>query len=82
MKRIAPLVLAAALLAGAGTGCYGSFSASKKLHAWNGKVSSNVVVREAVFLGLVIIPVYELAVIGDAIIFNTIEFATGSNPFQ
>ena len=29
-----------------------------------------------------IIPVYELAILGDFLIFNTIEFATGSNPLN
>ena len=39
-----------------------------------------MVVKEVVFLAFIILPVYELVVLGDAIIFNLIEFITGSNP--
>ena len=38
--------------------------------------------RSAVHLGLWIIPVYELALAGDFLIFNTIEQFTGDNPFK
>ncbi|AKU91496.1 hypothetical protein AKJ08_1883 [Vulgatibacter incomptus] len=37
-------------------------------------------VQELVFLGLSFIPVYGLFLLGDAFIFNTIEFWTGHNP--
>ncbi len=62
------------------TCCYGSFSAVKGLHQWNGQVSQNKFVNTLLFWGLVIVPVYELWTLGDAIIFNVIEFWSGSNP--
>lgn len=73
------LVTAAAL---SSAGCYGTYGASRKLNAWNGTVSSNKVARSAVHLALWIIPVYELAFVGDFLIFNNVEFLTGKNPIQ
>ena len=62
------------------TGCYGSFSLTSKLHNWNGQVSNAKFVNELVFLGLCILPAYELCCLGDALIFNSIEFWGGQNP--
>ena len=65
------------------TGCYGSFSLTSKLHNWNGQVSNvsnKKFVNELVFLGLCILPAYELCCLGDALIFNSIEFWGGQNP--
>jgi hypothetical protein len=72
-------VTAAALLA---TGCYGTYQATNKLNAWNGTVSSNKVARSLVHFGLWVIPVYELAIVGDFLIFNNVEFLTGTNPLK
>lgn len=77
MRKMTTAVLAAAMLQ---TGCFGSFELIKGLYGFNSDVSSNKFVREVVFLGLVILPVYELAFLGDALIFNTLEFWTGDNP--
>ena len=74
------LVLVAVVLAFA-PGCYGPFKLTKGLHEWNGQVGDKWV-NELVFLGLIILPVYALATIGDALIFNSIEFWTGDNPID
>ncbi|MBI2884655.1 MAG: DUF3332 family protein [Candidatus Omnitrophica bacterium] len=68
--------MAAALLV---SGCYGPFQLTKRLHSWNGSVGDKWE-NEIVFLIMVIIPVYDIAVLGDALVFNTIEFWTGDNP--
>jgi hypothetical protein len=57
-------------------GCYGSFGLTKKIYGWNGTFS-NIVVKEIIFLALVIIPVYGLAIFVDAVILNILEFLTG-----
>lgn len=62
------------------TGCYGGFKATKAVHEFNREVHPNEWVQEIVFLGLVIIPVYGIATLVDAIILNSVEFWTGSNP--
>jgi hypothetical protein len=82
-KMIVSLSLAA-LLAGAtvpATGCYGSFSLTKKLHSWNGQLGHKVV-NTLVFWAFVIIPVYGVCMVGDTVIFNLIEFWSGKNPIH
>lgn len=59
--------------------CVGSFSLFNKVSAWNQSVS-NKFVNELVFIALNIIPVYGVAYAVDAIVLNSIEFWTGSNP--
>lgn len=60
--------------------CLGSFSAFNNLKEWNQDLSDNKFVNNVVFWGLNIIPVYGLFFFGDTIIFNVIEFWSGSNP--
>ena len=64
------------------TGCLGRFAAFNNLSAWNQKVTDNKWLNELIFLGLNIIPVYGIAWLGDAIIFNSIEFWGGKNPMK
>lgn len=61
------------------SGCYGSFGLTDALYQWNGGLSQKWV-RALVFLGLVLIPVYQLFLLADAIVLNTIEFWTGQHP--
>lgn len=60
-------------------GCYGSFSLTKKWHSWNGSFG-NKFVKEIVFIASNIIPIYGICILVDAVLLNTIEFWTGSNP--
>lgn len=83
MKKIITKSIAVVLITSTSlmmSGCFGSFALTSKLHDWNGTVSNSKFVNELVFLGLCIIPVYELSVLGDALIFNSIEFWGGNNP--
>ncbi len=78
MKRVyVSMALAAAILS---TSCLGSFSAFNGLKDWNQQATNNKYVNNVIFWGLNIIPVYGLFFLGDAIIFNVIEFWSGSNP--
>lgn len=61
------------------TGCYGSFNLTGLVYDWNGSFSSKWV-RWLVFLGLVLIPVYAVLLVVDALILNTIEFFSGEHP--
>jgi len=72
------LSLAAAL---ALSGCFGSFGAVNGLWKWNDGLGSKWV-KWLVFLGLSIIPVYELFLIADVLVLNSVEFWTGSNPVK
>lgn len=71
------LLAGSALLA---TGCFGSFGAATALHDWNKGVSSNKWLQWLVFLVLIIVPVYQLFVLADVLVLNTIEFFSGKNP--
>jgi len=81
MKPARRLLAAVTLLAfmHTGTGCFGSFQLVQKVYGFN-KSLGNKFVREIVFLVFVILPVYGLASLADAIIFNLIEFWTDKNP--
>lgn len=62
------------------SGCFGGFNLTRKVYNFNRTVSDNKWIQELVFLGLVIVPVYTIATIIDAIFLNSIEFWTGDNP--
>ena len=76
-KSMMAVALAASLLF---SSCLGSFSAFNNLKDWNMQVSDSKFVNNLVFWGLNIIPVYGLFFLGDSLIFNVIEFWSGSNP--
>ena len=62
------------------SGCYGPFYLVRKVHKFNGEVSDNKWIVEVVYLVLTYVPVYGVAGLADALIFNAIEFWTGKNP--
>jgi hypothetical protein len=80
-KLLRPLAAALCLasLAATSGGCFGKFAAFQKLRTWNEGLG-NKWANWGVFLLLVIIPVYQLVWLGDVLIFNSVEFWTGSNP--
>ena len=59
--------------------CIGSFGLWNSLKDWNQGVS-NKFVNELIFLAFHIVPVYEIAYLADALVLNSIEFWSGSNP--
>lgn len=76
-KTISCLLLSSALLF---SGCLGSFRAFNNLKDWNQGLTDSKFLDNLIFWGLNIVPVYGLFFLGDAIIFNVIEFWSGSNP--
>ena len=78
-QRVIAGMLALALVS---SGCFGTFALTRKLYNWNATVSQDRWVREFVFIVLAWVPVYSLAGLGDAIVFNSIEFWTGENPIE
>lgn len=79
MKKTISIMLIACLLVTAG--CTGPFKLTKRVHNWQTHFE-NRWVDEVAFLGCVIIPVYGLSMLADAIIFNSVEFWTGDNPME
>lgn len=61
------------------TSCIGSFALSNKLLNWNKQVG-NKFVNELVFFAFWILPVYEVSLLADVLVINSIEFWSGSNP--
>lgn len=76
-KVVMSVALAAAVLS---TSCLGSFHAVTSLKHWNDSASDNKFVNNLLFWAMNIVPVYPIFVLGDAVIFNLIEFWSGSNP--
>ena len=64
-----------------GPGCIGGFNLTTNVHDWNSNLGSKWV-NEIVFLAFVIVPVYGITLLGDGIIFNSIEFWGGENPIS
>jgi len=69
----------ASLLLGVQTACYGGFNLTRKLHRWNGTMGGKWI-NWLIFLLLTIVPVYEVCLLVDALVLNSIEFWSGHNP--
>ena len=78
MKKFIPILVIISILL---TGCTGPFALTKKLHIWQTGFEDKWV-DEVAFLGCIIIPAYPIATLGDALIFNSIEFWGGENPIK
>src|ERR1051325_10449586 len=80
-RRTAVLALTGAVLAGT-SGCFGSFNLTRKLYTFNKTVSKDKFIQELAFLGMTIVPVYQLVGAVDVLFANTVEFWTGKNPID
>lgn len=81
-SRLSILVISMLLILSMGTGCIGNFGLSGKVRAFNLDVSQDRWGREIVFVVLYVIPVYPFAGFLDILVFNSIEFWTGTNPIN
>lgn len=61
--------------------CIGSFNLTNKVLGWNKQIDSNFV-NELVFIAFHIVPVYEITVLADILVTNSIEFWSGKNPVR
>ena len=73
--KVGTLLLAAAMLT---TSCVGSFQLFNHVAKWNTHATKSKFLNEIIFL--VISPVYAVCTVADALVLNTIEFWSGSNP--
>ena len=82
MKRlfkITAAVVAFGLTTTTTSSCMGSFGLTRTLYGFNQNLTGSGVVNHLVFWALVfVLPIYELAVLGDLFILNVIEFWTGT----
>lgn len=82
MNRIVKLVsiaMLAIILTVGIAGCFGNFAATRKVYQFNESFGDKWM-NQIMFWVLNFIPVYNVAVFADVVLFNTIEFWTGSNP--
>jgi len=72
---------------GISTACYGPFNLTKNVYRWNSSIKGSGEVsekwmKEFVFFGMIIVPVYMFSALLDAFIFNSIQFWSGDNPVK
>ena len=75
MKKKA--LLPALLLLALASSCLGPDRLYGSVKNWNAGLSEKDWVNEVVFLGLLIVPVYQIALLGDIVVFNTIDYWSG-----
>lgn len=71
----------------AGSGCYGPFNLTRNVYNWNSGIKGSGEVndkwmKEIVFFGMIIVPVYMFSALLDAFVFNAIQFWSGDNPVK
>src|SRR5574341_2404006 len=67
--------------------CFGPFNLTRNIYHFNSGIKGSGEVnekwmKEIVFFGMIVIPVYMFAALLDAFIFNSIQFWTGDNPVK
>ena len=79
MRRPSALLVGAVAFGMMASGCYGPFTLVRKVWKWNGEVSDNKWVVEVVYLVCSWLPVYGIAGLADAVIFNSVIFWSGKS---
>lgn len=82
---VTSLVLVSFLTVSAG--CFGPFNLTRNVYHWNSSIKGSGEVnekwmKELVFFGMIVIPVYMFSALLDAFIFNSIQFWSGDNPIK
>ncbi len=85
-KRIVAAIVVGSFLT-VTTACYGPFNLTRNVYQWNSNIKGSSEVnekwmKELVFFGMIIIPVYMFSALLDAFIFNSIQFWSGNNPVK
>lgn len=79
MKRLAVWAVVLATSVTTLGGCFGKFALVRKIYQVNSQVNDKYV-RSLLTWVFIIAPVYQISGLVDFIVFNTIEFWSGSNP--
>ena len=64
------------------TGCLGQNALFDTVQDWNATATNNKFVNQGISFVFWWLPVYGLTLLGDIVIFNSIEFWTGTNPLS
>lgn len=78
-KKFIVAALIGSTLMASFAGCYGKFPLTKAVYRLNGDITNNKIIHSIIFWIFIILPVYDLAFLVDAIILNLIEFWTGES---
>jgi hypothetical protein len=70
-KLLLAVTLAATMFC---TSCLGPNKNFNSLHEWNKTATKSDAGNEAIYIVLWIVPVYQIVYLGDAVIFNTVEY--------
>jgi hypothetical protein len=79
-RRLAGACLLGIFLPIATVGCFGRFELTRKVYRFNQDVDPDKWIRWLVFLGLLIVPIYEFSWVIDFLFANSVEFWSGKNP--
>ena len=71
--KLTALLLAATIMF---SSCIGSFQLTNKVKDWNESIGDKFI-NEVVFLAFHIVPVYQVCMFADGVVFNSVEFWTG-----
>jgi hypothetical protein len=63
-------------------GCIGHMTMTQNVREFNMTVVEDMWGREVLFVGLIVVPFYPIALLGDVLLVNSIEFWSGSNPIS
>jgi len=77
-KTLAASALTLGLLA---PSCLGPNNTFNRVNNWNATATSMDWLNEVIYIGMYIIPVYPIALLGDAFIFNTMNY-WGDDPVE
>jgi len=80
--RFSLFAISTLLILSMGAGCIGNFGLMGKVRKFNLETTQDRWGREILFVVLYVIPVYPFAGFLDMIVFNSIEFWTGTNPID
>jgi Domain of unknown function (DUF3332) len=77
--RSAIALAVSALFLTSAAGCYGRFRAMNGVYDFNRAASDNTLVRSLLMWGMIVIPVYPVAFLVDALVLNVLDFFNGTN---
>ena len=80
LRRTIAAVTLCAFLPLATTACFGNFNLTRKVYKFNDTISQDKWIEWLAFVVLVVVPVYGIGILVDAVLANSIEFWTGQNP--
>ena len=86
ISRVVAAIVVASFLT-VTTACYGPFNLTRNVYHWNSGIKGSGEVndkwmKEFVFFGMIVVPVYMFSALLDAFIFNSIQFWSGDNPVK